>query len=80
MNYVYYDPNTGVIKKYGLMPIELIQNEIAKGKPILLVQDMVNFNDFKVNLKSMELERANPEEPTPEIPQEILNLIKITPK
>lgn len=80
MNYIYYDPETGDIKKYGLMPIELIQSEMSKGKPIILVQEVTDYNNWKVNLITKELERINPEEPIPEIPQEILDLIKITPK
>lgn len=80
MNYIYYDPETGLIKKYGIMPIELIQSEMSKGKPIILVQEVTDYNNWKVNLITKELERINPEEPIPEIPQEILDLIKITPK
>jgi hypothetical protein len=80
MNYVRYDPETGNIKKYGLMPVELILQEIAQGKPTLLVENIDDFNNWKVNLNSKIIERINPVDPIPDIPQEIIDLIGTTTK
>ena len=75
MNYIRYNPQTGIIKSYGYMPEELIKAEIDNGKPTIPVTDISDFENWKVNLETKELERINPEAPLPEIPPEVLAVL-----
>lgn len=74
MNYIRYNTETGAIKNYGYMSEALVQAEIDAGKPTLLVSDLGDFENWKVNLETKELERINPAAPLPEVPQEIIDL------
>lgn len=74
MNYIRYDAETGAIKNYGYMSDELIEYEINAGKPTLHISNIVDFENWKVNLETKELERVNPSAPLAEIPQEVMDL------
>lgn len=80
MRFIRYNPVDGKVVAYGVMEDELVQAEIDAGKPTLVTDAVSDFTTWKVNLETKELERINPDEPLPEIPQDVLDLIKITPK
>lgn len=71
MNYVRYDTENGDIKNYGYMSEELVQAEVDAGKPTLLVTDVGDFENWKVNLETKQLERVNSADPLPEVPSDL---------
>ena len=76
MNYVRYDRQTGDIKGYGYSPDDVIQQEIDNGNAVVFAPDSISdFNNWKVNLETKELERIHPDTPIV-IPPEILDLFK----
>lgn len=68
MNYIRYDRNTGKILGYGSMSDELVQNEINAGRSILFASNLVDLDNWVVNLKTKELERTAPLPSAEEIP------------
>ena len=67
MNYVEYDPNTGVITGMGWSKQETVQAEIDAGKPIIATDVLLEWGKWQVNLETMQLEPI-PEPPPPESP------------
>lgn len=78
MRFIRYNPSTGDIVFYGYMEDEFVNAEIAAGKPALVTDNVNDFNTWKVNLDTKELERISPDEPLPEIPQEVLDSFQNT--
>lgn len=78
MRFIRYNQSTGDIVFYGYMEDKFVQAEIDAGKPTLVTDVVVDFTTWKVNLETKELERINPDEPLPEIPQEILDSFQNT--
>jgi hypothetical protein len=75
MRFIRYNSLNGDIVFYGYMEDELVNAEIAAGKPTLVTDVVNDFTTWKVNLETKELERINPEAPLPEIPPEVLAVL-----
>lgn len=58
--YVSYDKNTGKITTFGSMSDHLVEQEIAKGEPIIRVSHEVYGDDWSVNLDTKELQNVPP--------------------
>lgn len=71
MNFIRYDPLTGMITAYGSMNVEFVQAEIDAGNPTLHSDVLGDVRNWRVNLTTKELELIPPEElpppPQPEV-------------
>ena len=58
MNFVRFDPETGMLTCMGYMDVVHIQAEIDAGKPTLLLKEPAYFSlgDKRVNLETLTLE------------------------
>lgn len=56
MMYVTYDKDTGRIVSFGYMDKIHIENQIAEGHPIILVDREIAKESWQVNLKTKTLE------------------------
>lgn len=74
MRFIRYNPDDGKIVAYGGMEEQYIQAEINAGLPTLFSDNVTDFDTWKVNLETKELERVNPQEPLPEVPPDVLAL------
>ena len=64
MNFVRYDPQTGVITSMGWGRAESVQEEIDQGLPTLAVDQVIEWGKWQVNLETKQIEPI-PEPPAP---------------
>lgn len=67
MNFVRYDPVTGVITSMGWAQEEAVQAEIDAGGSIIAVDQVIEWGKWQVNVETKQLEPI-PEPPPPEVP------------
>jgi len=56
MNFIRYNPETGVIGCSGYMDDTHVQAEIDAGKPTLFATDIYDITAYKVNVQTKQIE------------------------
>jgi hypothetical protein len=65
MNFVRYNPSDGTILNMGWGPADSIQKEIDEGMPTIVIDQIIQWGEYRVNLETKQLEPIPAPEPTP---------------
>lgn len=57
MNFIRFDPLTGEIQQMGWMEAQYVEQEIAEGKPTITSEELLEWDKWRVNPTTKELEQ-----------------------